>query len=225
MRVRTRFWVLLAFVVLLATAGGIAYATIPGGDGVIHGCYTNRGGVLTVIDPAAGQTCSSLQTPISWNQQGPQGPQGPQGAPGPQGDPGAAGPSDAYVTAPTGSECCPQLGAEYVRVAGLNLPSGDFTIDANISFFNSEYESQSILVTCYIDSPFGGNVGTALASISGSVYSVGSMHVSGSTRLLVDGTVSLYCDAFLGLGPDAPTRLTSQYITLEATKVGELHRQ
>jgi hypothetical protein len=97
---------------------------------------------LTVIDPAAGQRCSSLQTPISWNQQGPQGPQGPQG------DPGAAGPSDAYVTAPTGSECCPQLGAEYVRVAGLNLPSGDFTIDANLSFQNFENESQSILVTC-----------------------------------------------------------------------------
>jgi hypothetical protein len=112
-----------------------------------------------------------------------------------------------------------------VRVATLSLPSGDFTIDANLSFFNSENETQSILVTCYIDSPFGGNVGTTLASISGSVYSSGSMHVSGSTRLLVDGTVSLNCDAFLGLGPDAPTRLMSQYITLEATKIGELHTQ
>lgn len=92
MRLRTRSWVLLILGLLLATAGGIAYAAIPGNDGVIHGCYTNRGGILNVIDPSAGQRCSAFQTPISWNQQGPQGDPGPQGAPGPVGPQGETGP-------------------------------------------------------------------------------------------------------------------------------------
>jgi hypothetical protein len=41
-----------------------------------------------VIDPSAGQTCGPFETPLSWNQQGPQGvpgPQGPAGPPGPAG--------------------------------------------------------------------------------------------------------------------------------------------
>lgn len=94
MRIKHRAWILVGAVALLAIAGGVAYAAIPGADGVIHGCYTNKGGVLSVIDPSAGQTCSALQAPISWNQQGPQGPQGdpgPQGPQGPQGPPGPAG--------------------------------------------------------------------------------------------------------------------------------------
>ena len=90
MRLRSRLWVLLILGLLLATAGGIAYATIPGSDGVIRGCYTNRGGVLSVIDPSAGQHCSAHQTPISWNRQGAEGATGPQGPTGAQGPPGTS---------------------------------------------------------------------------------------------------------------------------------------
>jgi hypothetical protein len=66
-------------------AGGVAFATIPGTGGLISGCYEKRIGILRVIDKEAGKPCTSFETPISWNQQGPQGLQGPKGDPGPQG--------------------------------------------------------------------------------------------------------------------------------------------
>jgi hypothetical protein len=58
-------------------AGGIALATIPGPDGVIHGCYLNKIGTLRIIDPST-QRCTRLETPIQWNQKGPAGGAGPQ---------------------------------------------------------------------------------------------------------------------------------------------------
>jgi hypothetical protein len=88
-------------------AGGVALATIPGGDGVIHSCYSNTGG-LRVIDAAAGG-CRSNETALSWNQQGPAGapgPAGPSGPAGPKGDTGPAGPAgpkgDAGPIGPAG---------------------------------------------------------------------------------------------------------------------------
>jgi hypothetical protein len=82
----TRFW-LLGAVATVALAG-TAYATIPGGDGTIHGCYAKSGGTLRVID-ASVTNCKAGETALDWSQQGVPGPQGPTG---PKGDPGATGP-------------------------------------------------------------------------------------------------------------------------------------
>jgi hypothetical protein len=91
MGLRTRLWVLLILGAVLATAGGIAYATIPAGDRVIHGCYAKGGGVLRVVDPSSGQQeCPGKQTPISWNQQGAKGVTGLRGPTGPQGSSGTS---------------------------------------------------------------------------------------------------------------------------------------
>jgi len=79
----------------MATIGGVAYAAIPDSSGVIHGCYTNKVGVLRVIDPSAGQSCTSLETPIQWSQKGPKGEAGPAGPAGPKGDKGDPGPAGA----------------------------------------------------------------------------------------------------------------------------------
>lgn len=75
----------------LAAIGGIAYAAIPGANGVINGCYSKQLGVLRVIDSAAGKTCTSLENPISWNSHGPAGPPGMQGPPGERGPQGQTG--------------------------------------------------------------------------------------------------------------------------------------
>jgi hypothetical protein len=64
------------------TGGAIAYASIPDSSGVIHGCYTVKGGALRVIDTAKGQTCTTGQHSLKWNQKGPQGPAGPPGPAG-----------------------------------------------------------------------------------------------------------------------------------------------
>jgi len=67
--------------VAVAVAAGVAYATIPGSNGVIHGCY-NKAGALRVIDVGDGAGCVAGETALEWNQQGPQGPQGPPGRAG-----------------------------------------------------------------------------------------------------------------------------------------------
>jgi hypothetical protein len=80
-------WAALGVIVAALSAGGIAYASIPGSDGVIHGCYKTVGGSLRVIDTDSGGACNASETPLSWNQtgqRGPTGPQGVQGLPGPE---------------------------------------------------------------------------------------------------------------------------------------------
>lgn len=67
-------------VIALIIGAGIAYASIPGPDGVIHGCYKTSNpaqGALIVIDSAA--SCPSGYTALNWNQTGPQGPAGISG--------------------------------------------------------------------------------------------------------------------------------------------------
>jgi hypothetical protein len=59
----------LVVVALGLAAGGIAYASIPDSNGVIHGCYQKNSGQLRVVDPGgAGGSCSSSESPLAWNQ-------------------------------------------------------------------------------------------------------------------------------------------------------------
>jgi hypothetical protein len=77
----------LAILAAAVTGGAVAYAAIPDGSGVIHGCYSKRDGTLRVIDTATGASCSAAkESPLTWNQAGPPGPPGPKGD---KGDPGS----------------------------------------------------------------------------------------------------------------------------------------
>ncbi len=94
MKARKKLTILLAGAAAALALGSIAWASIPDGNGVIHGCYGKSGGTLRVID-AASTTCGGNETSIDWNQMGPAGapgPAGPQGPAGPKGDTGATGP-------------------------------------------------------------------------------------------------------------------------------------
>src|SRR5579862_4334762 len=89
---------LLAFgCVLVLTLAGIAYATIPGGGGVILACY-DGGGNLKVVQS---YPCSKGFTPLQWNQQGVSGDTGATGPTGATGATGATG--DTGATGPTGT--------------------------------------------------------------------------------------------------------------------------
>jgi hypothetical protein len=136
-------------IAVAGVTGGVAYATIPA-NGVISGCYTKSGGTLRVIDPSTG-SCSSKETSLNWNVQGPTGPQGPagpagvQGLQGPKGDPGIngapgapgasgpagpAGTSDAYLAKNDGSPTVP-VGITYQEVLGLTLAdAGNYALTA-----------------------------------------------------------------------------------------------
>ena len=85
-------------------AGGIAYATIPGGGQVYTGCMLKNIGTVRLIDPSLPASnlmshCTVWEAPISWNQQGQQGAPGPAGAIGAKGDTGATGPAGAAGSA------------------------------------------------------------------------------------------------------------------------------
>src|SRR5438067_1359730 len=67
---------LAAVVASVLLAAGIAWATIPDGSGMIHGCRKTVGGQLRVIDPGTGGTCLSSETTLNWPQTPAQGLQG-----------------------------------------------------------------------------------------------------------------------------------------------------
>lgn len=109
-RIGRRALLLTTIAVVLLGAGGIAYATIPSGAGVINGCYQKVNGQLRVID-AASASCRNDETPLSWSQTGPAGTPGPAGPTGPTGPAGPTGP-----TGPAGANGSPGLsGFQVVR--------------------------------------------------------------------------------------------------------------
>jgi len=77
-RRRLALWIAVA-VGLIVGGGSVAYAVIPGSDGVIDACY-NAKGQLRVIDVDAGASCAHSEKALTWNQTGPQGEPGPAGS-------------------------------------------------------------------------------------------------------------------------------------------------
>lgn len=84
----------------LGVAGGAAYATIPDNSRGYTACVLNKVGTVRLIDPSLPATnpqshCTSLETTITWNQQGQPGPQVPKG------DAGAHGATPQSIMIPT----------------------------------------------------------------------------------------------------------------------------
>ena len=108
----------VAGVAIFAIAGGIAFASIPDADGVIHGCYRSAAGdaqgqLRVVEDPAR---CRGNETPIQWSEQGVAGP------PGPPGEVGEDGTFSGTFTSPNGQYSLS------VTDAGIVLASPDSSI-------------------------------------------------------------------------------------------------
>jgi hypothetical protein len=106
----------IVVVALFATAGGIAYATIPDASSVYTGCMLKHVGTIRLIDstlPASNlmSHCTALETQITWNQQGQKGEPGAPGLPGKNGADGANGTSPTVTQLPVGDSNCPNGGA------------------------------------------------------------------------------------------------------------------
>jgi type VI secretion system secreted protein Hcp len=121
-----------------AAGGGAAFAvaSIPDGNGVIHGC------VLLSDPPPGGQpvpganlhitessspSCGSSEQPISWNVTGPTGQSGPVGPTGPA---GAAGPGTSVTVA------SPPIRNSAKTVATLKLGTGRSAIETSLLGFS-----------------------------------------------------------------------------------------
>jgi Collagen triple helix repeat (20 copies) len=88
--------IVVASVIVLGAAAGVAYATIPAANNVYTACMLKNIGTVRLIDPSLPKSnlmshCTALETQVTWNQQGQAGPPGPQGTPGQAGADGAAG--------------------------------------------------------------------------------------------------------------------------------------
>jgi hypothetical protein len=181
-------------------AASVAYAAIPDGSGVIHGCYL-RHGDLRVIDPSAGQSCGASETPLEWNQQGPKG------------EPGAPGPSDAFALEhPVGAGEVRVFTDRWTTIAAVDAPPGDYVVGA--SLFAANIGAGSGLLYCVVR--VGDENAQAIDSIGAGEAASQGMTAMGT--LASDGQVTLQCRNN-GSGGD----LLVETFNVEATKVGTLH--
>jgi hypothetical protein len=124
--------VLLAFVAS-GIAAGVAWATIPNGNGTIHACYKASDKSVRVIDSG---TCGTAEAQVSWSQNAIQGLPGPQGKDGPQGDAGPDGPPGiTYATTIVGDKSeDPVIGGFFKE---LTCPSGTKALQGRYEWENT----------------------------------------------------------------------------------------
>lgn len=141
----------VAFGVVLALVAGLGFgaavADTSSTGGTIHGCVA-KNGVLSVIDST--QSCKNGETPISWNQTGPQGPQGETGATGPQGATGATGPQGPKGdTGPQGATGPQGPTGPAGSISSLDDLDGKPCASGN-GITRLSYLSQSVSITCQV---------------------------------------------------------------------------
>ncbi len=159
--------------VAVLLVGGVAYATIPGPDGVIHGCYLPGVGDLRVIDPTlappnavplelpTAYACALNEIPLSWNQTGPPGPPGPKGDPG---GPTPAGSTDGFIdtSGTPGNKLIPLTDGRATPVASIAVPNGSYILMANTTINNIGGRNRA--PTCRLD-PLTGSESTGTTQV------------------------------------------------------------
>ncbi len=177
-------------------AAGIAYASVPDSDGVIHGCYA-KDGSLRVVDTDASQSCDKKETSLTWNQTGPAGPVGATGATGETGATGPAGPpgpSNAYVNYGTNMTIGERL---TVTVASVTLPRGSYTLSASVDVFPTDSDDgDPTVVVCTFVSAGTLNGHFGLASVKGEIGD--TMPIIGDVTITTDtAPVFLRCEPLI----------------------------
>jgi hypothetical protein len=174
-------------------AAGVAYASIPDSNGVIHGCYnTNpaRGplGALRVVDTGQGQTCATGESSVAWSQTGPKGATGPKGPQGLQGATGPAGPSDGgnAGTAGTQTVTVPAGGDATVGFATGTLPAGDYLYSGSIYV---EPNGGTVTTACFAIGTGQGwgasGLGKTDVSSPGWIPDVGTLHLASAQSAVI----------------------------------------
>ncbi len=161
----------------------IAFASIPGANGIIYGCYSNSNGTLRVIDNSTTQ-CKSNETALNFNQTGlpgpqglqgpqgatgatgaagPQGPAGPEGLQGATGPAGASGTSAAYFARQNGST---YLNPSPTQILSKDVPAGSYVINAKVVGVNRSGFAQTLV--CSLGS--GDDTSTVRIASAGSSF-------------------------------------------------------
>jgi hypothetical protein len=119
-----RIFVLMTGTILLTAI--IAFAAIPGADGVISSCYHKNDGELRIVESTA--QCKTNEQALTFNQTGPQGPEGPQGP---------SGTSRVYAHRSPGGFILLNTSGN-VLVASKDVPAGSYVIDVKLTAVNGD---------------------------------------------------------------------------------------
>ena len=147
--------VLVAGAVAALALGSFAFAAIPDGGGVIHACYSTSTGAVRVTDTAtnAPKGCSSKETALDWNQQGPKGDRGPSNA--------FAADGSATLTPNTST-----------IVATRTVPPGTYAVSGKVVLKATGANVPLTTVVCSLSA--GTNNGSSADYAYGTVWSDGS---------------------------------------------------
>jgi len=147
--------VLVVGAVAALALGSFAFAAIPDGGGVIHACYSTSTGAVRVTDTDTNlpKGCSSKETALNWNQQGPKGDRGPSNA--------YAAHGSATLTPNT-----------WTIVATRTVPAGVYAVSGKVVLKASGANVPLTTVHCSLDA--GTNNGASSDEAYGTVWSDGS---------------------------------------------------
>jgi hypothetical protein len=192
---------ILAAGVLVATAiTAVAWASIPGSNGVYTACMLKGVGTIRLIDKSLPSTnlmshCTDKEAEVSWNQAGQPGPAGLQGA---MGDPGAPG-----TNGTNGSN-----GKDGSSVTTASEPAGANCADGGVQLNAANGVSYVCNGKNGTDGKDGadGNGLSTLADLDGlpctippgSTPGVVHVHVDDGSSTAVVGAVSLRCEPIAG---------------------------
>lgn len=212
----------------VVASGGAVWASIPQANGVIKACYNPSAAYLRVIDPALGQTCTSSERALDWNQTGPAGPTGPQGPAGPTGPQGPAGPAgvgssywnDSSVS-PTSpyrpfGPTDPDFYGKNVRLAPL--PAGNYNVTATLQIAQGG-SGRTGAVYCALTGGVGGNL--PRESINLDVWSRTYEYISLRTLVTSNGTTR---PELLCAGRTSGAATAWYYMDIVAQPAGQLVR-
>jgi hypothetical protein len=191
----------LAVLAAVATAvviGGVSYASIPDGNGLIHGCVKNAPAAngtqkLAVINAATSSACPSGFTSLNWNADGPDG--------------------YSAQTSDTG------LADTFTQVDRIAVPTGSYVINANAWLENTSPTNSSSLGVCELvfgsgtDEVEAGLLGPSSAPLNDQSV---SMTVAATVTSSSNATVS--CEAVGNTGETA-----AETASITATQVGSLN--
>ena len=125
------------FIVVVGVAAGVAYATIPDGGGVIHGCYQKNNGQLRVIETGAGGACNPSELSLNWSHGVPREPPARPAPQEPRGQlvTGPRGPSDAFEAFRFATTVnVTNVSTEITKIPAL--PAGSYVITGKVNVDN-----------------------------------------------------------------------------------------
>lgn len=182
---------------LTVAVGGVAFASIPGPDGVIHACVANGNlvaqvaalkGALRVID--SGESCGAGETPLNFNQTGP---------PGPAATPASDMPT-LYAERTAKSIT---VGATKKTVFSVKLPAGSYEVRGNVHVTQPDPLKADQRVECSVIGPSKKVItdSTVRETLNaGGGNAAANLAIDTVVVQMPEGTITVVCDDFVAPG-------------------------